>query len=1221
MKPLCPRLYSLKNLSLAVLAAGLFGAYSASAVMVMWIGTNGISATTNWSDGSNWSLTSSLGSLSTPVNNAANFTALTAVNAPGLVTINVDGSYGSPGTSPAQSYGAFFGFTNGYHTVFIQPGITWEIQAQAGTQGLGIEVGPGPTNNNNINTANTVSTGATYTNYTTVSGIGGTWFNNGGASTGGFRVEAGSTVNNNHYSILDMSGLGTYVQTNTGGLGNSCSFYVVNGAAHSQGLVYLALTNIITLNNGFQVGYLGNSSNSLPIGVYLGQSNYISTGANNNTFTVGYTGCTNAFMAFNPALLGGTNTPSAYITGASGVQNAMICGAAGGLVPGYAVCDFSGGAVTWIGNSLKMGVSGIAASNTSANGVLTFPNGTVSFNTILVGDQSVSAGAPGVGTINVGTNATLQASVSITLGAVTGATNPATTGTINVSSNGTLVASVITNGGAGSTINMTNANLVLALSSIASTNIVVSNFNAAGATNIIQITSITPFLGSGTPRFHLIAAATPGNLTGAASFVLGPMPASADPSSPYAGYLDAATTPGVVDLVLTSFPPSARALTWTGNDAGTPDGDWDVTTTPDWQTNNVATTYNQFDLVTFADVPITGETNVSLRTNLTPYSITVSNTASVYTLGLPGDPGNLSGSTGLTKQGAGTLILDSPLSNNFTGPITISAGILQVGNNDANGNLPAAAAITDNSVLAYGRSDNPIVDNLISGGGSVVSAGGGTLQLGAGNSFLGNAIATNNSVLQSGSANALGASSGTVVIANGSTYDANGFPTLRSIVVSGEGVNGEGAIINSGGPIYDSALPLSASITLAGDTTFSYPTRWDFGASTGATLSTGGHAYNLTLNGENNSYFEWRGVRADASLANITVQAGYFGIAGSSTLGGTNSSLNILSGASIKLYSDDGSNALVTKPIVLNDEGTIYNGQGLSTIAGKLLITNSGGNLYSVFEISATSLTVSGPLSGDGVLWMQSSTAPLIITGNASAFTGGVLGSSGTFTLDNTIGCGITNEPGATLNGFGTAEGYVDVSGTFVPGGSNLVGTFTAAAGLTIEASSVPVINLTAVTTVGGSNNSLMAVTGNLTIDGPTLLINPIGTLANGTYTVATYTGTLIGAFNAVQTVAASDYILALDTNSPGLIQVTVGGAPVPASFTGPLTVSGTTLTLAGSGGTPSGTYRVYTSTNLATPQVNWAELGSGSFDGSGNFSFPTTLTNGSARYFILEEP
>jgi hypothetical protein len=124
-----PFVSTMTKLWLATLAVSLVAAHSASAVMVIWIGTNGVSATTNWSDVNNWALYSNLGTHQTPVSDAANFTAATAVNAPGIITVNVDGAYGSPGTVPAQSYGAFFGQTNGYHTVFIQPGMTWAIQA------------------------------------------------------------------------------------------------------------------------------------------------------------------------------------------------------------------------------------------------------------------------------------------------------------------------------------------------------------------------------------------------------------------------------------------------------------------------------------------------------------------------------------------------------------------------------------------------------------------------------------------------------------------------------------------------------------------------------------------------------------------------------------------------------------------------------------------------------------------------------------------------------------------------------------------------------------------------------------------------------------------------------------------------------------------------------------------------------------------------------------
>ncbi len=545
-----PLLLTRNRLLSVAVAASLLALCSASAVQVTWVGTNGISATTNWSDTNNWDQINTTTHIS-PANNAANFTFQTAMPGAGRVTVNVDGAYGSPGSGLAQSYGAFFGQTNGYHTVFIQPGITWALQAAAATPGVGLSVGPQPTNNNTL--ANVYSPGIPYTNYTTIEGVGGTLFEDGV----GLRVEGASTVADNHYSILDMSGLGTLILTNNmqGASQNisSNSFLLVDGAANSQGLIYLALTNVITLINNFQVGYLGASSNSLPIGVYLGRSNYISTGASNNNLVIGSAGCTSAFMQFNPALVGGASKPTAYLTGAGGSQNVTICSASGGVVPGYAMCDLTGGDVTWFANTLSLGVSGAGA---SANGVLTFDSGTINASTVTVGVQPVS-GAAGAGTINIGPNAVFQANNGIVLGDAIGVATDGTAGTINITG-GTLAASSVADGGGTGTINMTNANWNVALTSTDVTNMVVSAFTAAGSTNLINITSITAVLGAAPVRFHLIAA----NLSGAATLGLGPLPPSPDPAHPYAGYLDT-TTPGLVDLVLTGGPlsPGADLLT------------------------------------------------------------------------------------------------------------------------------------------------------------------------------------------------------------------------------------------------------------------------------------------------------------------------------------------------------------------------------------------------------------------------------------------------------------------------------------------------------------------------------------------------------------------------------------------------------------------------------------------------------------------------------------
>src|ERR1700722_3169369 len=113
---------SITKSSALLTAVLLFAAFSASAVMVTWEGTNGVSATVNWSDPLNW-YSINTANQTTPVANAANFTWLTAVQTSNLTTVNVDGAYNTPGTGFAQSYGAFFGQTNGYHTVVIEPGV------------------------------------------------------------------------------------------------------------------------------------------------------------------------------------------------------------------------------------------------------------------------------------------------------------------------------------------------------------------------------------------------------------------------------------------------------------------------------------------------------------------------------------------------------------------------------------------------------------------------------------------------------------------------------------------------------------------------------------------------------------------------------------------------------------------------------------------------------------------------------------------------------------------------------------------------------------------------------------------------------------------------------------------------------------------------------------------------------------------------------------------
>src|SRR6185437_2257028 len=227
-----------------------------------------------------------------------------------------------------------------------------------------------------------------------------------------------------------------------------------------------------------------------------------------------------------------------------------------------------------------------------------------------------------------------------------------------------------------------------------------------------------------------------------------------------------------IDLVLTA---GSGALTWTGSI----NGNWD-TSTANW-TSGGAVDYADGDFVKFLD----GANNntVNITTTVLPAGITVSNTSPAYTFN---GSGYIGGSVGLIKQGSGTLVVDNTGNNAFSGGVTVSGGTLQVGNNDAAGNLPSGS-ITDNANLAYARSDSLTVNNSISGTGSVVQMGGSTLTLSGANTFTGNVVVTNGSTLIVGSSSALGGGSGSIVVADGSTLDINGNYGSKPVVVSGSG--------------------------------------------------------------------------------------------------------------------------------------------------------------------------------------------------------------------------------------------------------------------------------------------------------------------------------------------------------------------------------------------------------------------------------------------------
>jgi autotransporter-associated beta strand protein len=1087
---------------------------SARAANDYWAGVPGTSATTNWTDAANWT------SAIQTYYNEVEFTGIGA-NANTDMSVNnvLDGT---TGVSQMPIWELDYVPTNGNYTTLINPGITLNLAAGRGYLIVGADQlhagSPAPANA--FETITLTGPGATL------------------SMAGTLSVCQGSpTASDTHNVTLDLSGLDNFIDT------GSEILVASGGAPRTHGSLYLAKTNLVTLGNDFQLCNQS-YSNSLPCAVYLGITNTILTGSGN--LVVAGTGTTTngAWIKFNPAFL--PSSPTAYFGGTASdgrIVNFYICNANGGpQVPGYGLCDFSGGSVTLFARTMQLGQGGNAGA--SALGVLTLDNGVIDVNNATIGNQEVSSGGKGVGVVNLNTNSVLGTSASLrvnntlTLAATTGTLTAGTAGTINVN-DGALSAKNIVKGGGAGTLNITNSvftitgtagspatpltsltlvNCTLNLAvAAAATNTEVAGLTTGGATNIVNITAVPPSP-SYPAQFPLIKYQ--GSLGGAGyNFGVGTLPPLCS------GYLSNNTANASVDLVLTAGP---FIDTWTG----AVNSDWD-TTTMNWSAG-VPVAYANGSFVQFIDGANTG--TVNLTTVLSPGGVAVSNNLQTYIFN---GSGNLAGSGALLKNGPGVLVLDNSASNSFSGGVTVSGGILQVGNADTSGNLPAGAVV-DNGLLVFDHSDNITVNNAISGSGAIVQEGGNTLLLSGANSFANVVIVTNSSVLQLGSSTALGSGTNSVIVANGSTFDANGFSATKPIVVSGTGVSGNGAIIDSGGAIYDNPGPgLATNIMLAGDTTFlmNSPSRWDLGSSSGGSVLGALGAYNLTLNG--NGYFEWRNLSVQSSLANITIASGTLGVVGSTTFGNPSATLTITPGASLQFY---GANILVNKQVDFQSGANIINSSGANTMNGAMTLEPG---FCTVNVAGGTSLNFSNVLSGSGVFYQTPGTGTAILSGNSPSFSGGVLLYSGQLTLNGLIGSGITSQAGTTINGFGTANGLVDVSGTLMPGSTGVAGTFNPAGGLTLESSAGVTMNLASTTTVGGGTNSLIVVTGDLTVNGNNILINPIkGTLASGTYRLFNYTGNLIGTFGTAATITPSRYIFSMDTSTPHQVNLIVTGKP-----------------------------------------------------------------------------
>jgi fibronectin-binding autotransporter adhesin len=482
--------------------------------------------------------------------------------------------------------------------------------------------------------------------------------------------------------------------------------------------------------------------------------------------------------------------------------------------------------------------------------------------------------------------------------------------------------------------------------------------------------------------------------------------------------------------------------------------------------------------------------------------------------------GTITGTGGIEKTGTGTLILAG--ANSYSGTTTISGGTLQIGNGGTGGTL-GGGDVVNNASLIFNRSDTISVGNLISGTGRLTQAGSGTLFLSGGNTYSGGTsitaglirfngggnfgtgnITLNGGGLQWASGNSFDISSRLNAIGSGGgIFDTNGNNVTLASILSGTGAItkvGAGTLTLSGANTYSGGTFINAGTLSIGDQAAL--------GSGGVTINSGG---TLSLDG------------SITLSKDLTSNGGTVSVSGPSTLTG------LISGSGINFAASDPTSSI---GIVLQNGGNSYGttgiGSGVFLFVGGLGGANGSlGTGDVTFADDRAHLVISGSggqsfgnrLIGNGIVQIANGGTTTFTGSNVSgsAFTGQVWLNGGTLLVNGDLGDVDGN--GATLQasfaggpsrlgGSGTFHGNVFSQGpaTIAPG--NSAGTLTIAGNLTLFSDATLDFELGEAGAIGGANNDLLIVNGNLTLFAPTLNIALTG--GAGYYRLINY-GTLTG--------------------------------------------------------------------------------------------------------------
>ncbi len=565
---------------------------------------------------------------------------------------------------------------------------------------------------------------------------------------------------------------------------------------------------------------------------------------------------------------------------------------------------------SYAGNTtISNGTLQVSGSLASAN-VIVITNATLGGTGTLLGSTTVNAG----GTVSPGGNAPL------TLNALTFGAAPTDALTLTLQGDGTTVAGYVAVIGSNSLTN--NGSVTI---------------NVAGA------------LPATTGTYNLLTYS--GTVTGSGTFVVGSL------------------TSGAIGYVTNNVGASAIQLVVTGTDylrwVGSPTNNWDLSGGNVWRfgSSGLPASYSDTKRVVLDDTASNFVVNAAAP--VAPGGIVVTNDANNYIIG---GSGKITGGTGLTKDGAGTLTLTT--TNDYTAQTVVNSGTLKLGDGTTS-NGSVTSSISNNAALVFANPSSQTYAGVLSGPGTVTKQAAGALTVGGNNTYDGLTTISGGTLL-AGSTTALGSTAAGTVVSSG-TLDVNGKNLgAEAVSISGQGVGNNGAVVNSGAA-QTSALQ---SLTLNANATVGGSSRWDVRGA-GSVLNLNG--LTLTKTGSNQVTV----VQSTVADGSIVINQGELGFQVGASFPAGLGQIAVNSGGTLGV-SDWGTPLAIFQPVTLNG-GTILADAGGTTATLYSPVTLTTNSTISV----SCPLTLTNVVSGAGLLTV-SGTSSLIFDSPTNTWLGGL---------------------------------------------------------------------------------------------------------------------------------------------------------------------------------------------------------------------------------------